>query len=106
MTILGECQKVMGYGIDCGVQGNKVVSCVVVAPKVMFHPCFVFFPALCFQELNSEMKQHHEDLDTLEHVVAELSSCGFAAASSPQHHEKVRSLRKDFTQLQKVARER
>ncbi|XP_066494280.1 microtubule-actin cross-linking factor 1 isoform X1 [Tiliqua scincoides] len=58
------------------------------------------------QELNSEMKQHHEDLDTLEHVAAELSCSGFAAASSPQHQQKVRSLRKDFTQLQKAARER
>uniref|UniRef100_A0A670JE80 Microtubule actin crosslinking factor 1 n=1 Tax=Podarcis muralis TaxID=64176 RepID=A0A670JE80_PODMU len=53
------------------------------------------------QELNSEMKQHHEDLDTLEHLTTELSSCGFAAASSSSHQEKVHSLRKDFMQLQK-----
>uniref|UniRef100_A0A670JRE8 Microtubule actin crosslinking factor 1 n=1 Tax=Podarcis muralis TaxID=64176 RepID=A0A670JRE8_PODMU len=58
------------------------------------------------QELNSEMKQHHEDLDTLEHLTTELSSCGFAAASSSSHQEKVHSLRKDFMQLQKAARER
>ncbi|XP_033013485.1 microtubule-actin cross-linking factor 1 isoform X18 [Lacerta agilis] len=58
------------------------------------------------QELNSEMKQHHEDLDTLEHLTTELSSCGFSAASSSSHQEKVHSLRKDFMQLQKAARER
>ncbi|XP_054854823.1 microtubule-actin cross-linking factor 1 isoform X6 [Eublepharis macularius] len=58
------------------------------------------------QELNSEMMQHHENLETLERVTAELSSCGFAVAGSPQHQEKVRSLRRDFLQLQKVAKER
>nr|XP_034975642.1 microtubule-actin cross-linking factor 1 isoform X16 [Zootoca vivipara] len=58
------------------------------------------------QELNSEMKQHHEALDTLEHLTTELSSSGFAAASSSSHQEKVHSLRKDFMQLQKAARER
>nr|XP_056702719.1 microtubule-actin cross-linking factor 1 [Euleptes europaea] len=58
------------------------------------------------QELNSEMMQHQENLETLERVTAELSSCGFAVAASPQHQEKVRSLRKDFLQLQKAAKER
>uniref|UniRef100_A0A8C5JGZ6 Microtubule actin crosslinking factor 1 n=1 Tax=Junco hyemalis TaxID=40217 RepID=A0A8C5JGZ6_JUNHY len=29
------------------------------------------------QELNSEMRQHQEDLATLEHLAEELSSCGF-----------------------------
>ncbi|KAL8220346.1 UNVERIFIED_CONTAM: hypothetical protein K2H54_044031, partial [Gekko kuhli] len=58
------------------------------------------------QELNSEMMQHQENLEKLERVSAELSSCGFAVAASPQHQEKVRSLRKEFLQLQKVAKER
>ncbi|XP_053123956.1 microtubule-actin cross-linking factor 1 isoform X7 [Hemicordylus capensis] len=59
------------------------------------------------QELNSEMKQHHEDLDALERVAVELSSCGFSAlGGAPQLQEKVRSMRKDFTQLQKAVRER
>ncbi|NXX38340.1 MACF1 factor, partial [Tricholaema leucomelas] len=57
------------------------------------------------QELNSEMKQHQEDLTTLEHLAAELSSCGFAPSTS-QHQEKLQSLKKDFLQLQKVAKER
>lgn len=70
-------------------------------PDVTFHACFLYL-----QELNSEMKQHQEDLDTLERVVTELSSSGFAAANSSQHQEKVRNLRKDFTQLQKAAKER
>uniref|UniRef100_A0A8B9NN67 Microtubule actin crosslinking factor 1 n=1 Tax=Accipiter nisus TaxID=211598 RepID=A0A8B9NN67_9AVES len=30
------------------------------------------------QELNSEMRQHQEDLAVLEHLAAELGSCGFA----------------------------
>ncbi|XP_061453828.1 microtubule-actin cross-linking factor 1 isoform X18 [Rhineura floridana] len=58
------------------------------------------------QELNTEMKQHHEDLDTLECLTTELSSCGFAAAGSSSHQQKVQSLRKDFMQLQKAAKER
>lgn len=63
--------------------------------------------ALRCQDLNSELKQHHEDLDTLEHLAVELSSCGFAAAAGfPQHQERVLSLRKDFGQLQKTAKER
>ncbi|KYO25812.1 hypothetical protein Y1Q_0023620 [Alligator mississippiensis] len=57
------------------------------------------------QELNVEMKQHQEDLDTLEHLAAELNSQGFPAGSS-QMQETVQSLKRDFTQLQKVAKER
>ncbi|XP_062995874.1 microtubule-actin cross-linking factor 1 isoform X2 [Elgaria multicarinata webbii] len=58
------------------------------------------------QELNSEMKQRQEDLDTLERLTTELSSCGFAMVGSSLHQEKVRDLRKDFLQLQKAAKER
>lgn len=62
--------------------------------------------ALCpWQELNSEMRQHQEDLATLEHLAAELGSCGFAPGTS-QQQEKLQSLKKDFLQLQKVAKER
>ncbi|XP_062449771.1 microtubule-actin cross-linking factor 1 isoform X14 [Rhea pennata] len=57
------------------------------------------------QELNLEMRQHQEDLDTLEHLVAELGSCGFPPGAC-QQQEKVQSLKKDFLQLQKVAKER
>ncbi|GAB0199409.1 microtubule-actin cross-linking factor 1 [Grus japonensis] len=57
------------------------------------------------QELNSEMRQHQEDLAVLEHLAAELSSCGFAPSTS-QQQEKLQSLKKDFLQLQKVAKER
>ncbi|XP_071655127.1 microtubule-actin cross-linking factor 1 isoform X4 [Patagioenas fasciata] len=57
------------------------------------------------QELNSELRQHQEDLTTLEHLAAELSSCGFAPGAS-QQQEKLQSLKKDFLQLQKVAKER
>ncbi|NXP46772.1 MACF1 factor, partial [Heliornis fulica] len=57
------------------------------------------------QELNSEMKQHQEDLEVLEHLAEELSSCGFAPGAS-QEQEKLQSLKKDFLQLQKVAKER
>ncbi|XP_058051863.1 microtubule-actin cross-linking factor 1 [Ahaetulla prasina] len=58
------------------------------------------------QELNSEMKQRHEDLDKLEHLTTELSSCGLVWTGFSSHQEKVRSLRKEFTQLQKVTKER
>lgn len=62
--------------------------------------------SLCsWQELNSEMKQHQEDLATLEHLAAELGSSGFAPGAS-QQQEKLQSLKKDFLQLQKVAKER
>uniref|UniRef100_A0A8B9GC10 Microtubule actin crosslinking factor 1 n=1 Tax=Amazona collaria TaxID=241587 RepID=A0A8B9GC10_9PSIT len=57
------------------------------------------------QELNSELRQHQEDLAALENLAAELSSCGFAPGAS-QQQEKLQSLRKDFLQLQKVAEER
>ncbi|NXM54385.1 MACF1 factor, partial [Illadopsis cleaveri] len=57
------------------------------------------------QELNSEMRQHQEDLATLEHLAEELSSCGFAP-STFQQQEKMQSLKKDFLQLQKVAKDR
>ncbi|XP_010121597.1 PREDICTED: microtubule-actin cross-linking factor 1-like, partial [Chlamydotis macqueenii] len=56
------------------------------------------------QELNSEMRQHQEDLATLEHLAAELGSCSFAPGAS-QQQEKLQSLKKDFLQLQKVAKE-
>ncbi|XP_074418785.1 microtubule-actin cross-linking factor 1 isoform X5 [Larus michahellis] len=57
------------------------------------------------QELNSEMKQHQEDLATLEQLAAELGSCGFAPGAC-QQQEKLQTLKKDFLQLQKVAKER
>ncbi|NXY16581.1 MACF1 factor, partial [Atrichornis clamosus] len=57
------------------------------------------------QELNSEMRPHQEDLATLEHLAEELSSCGFAP-SAFQQQEKLQSLKKDFLQLQKVAKDR
>ncbi|NWV01010.1 MACF1 factor, partial [Upupa epops] len=57
------------------------------------------------QELNLELKQHQEDLVTLEQLAAELRSCSFAPAAS-QQQEKLQNLKKDFLQLQKVAKER
>ncbi|XP_071623642.1 microtubule-actin cross-linking factor 1 isoform X11 [Heliangelus exortis] len=57
------------------------------------------------QELNSEMRQHQEDLATLESLAEELSSCSFAPGAS-QQQEKLQSLKKNFLQLQKVAKER
>uniref|UniRef100_A0A8C3RII8 Microtubule actin crosslinking factor 1 n=1 Tax=Cyanoderma ruficeps TaxID=181631 RepID=A0A8C3RII8_9PASS len=57
------------------------------------------------QELNSEMRQHQEDLAALEQLAEELSSCGFAP-STFQQQEKLQSLKKDFLQLQKVAKDR
>ncbi|XP_039183756.1 microtubule-actin cross-linking factor 1 isoform X5 [Crotalus tigris] len=58
------------------------------------------------QELNSEMKQRYEDLDKLEHLTTEISSCGLVWTGFSSHQEKVRSLRKEFTQLQKATKER
>ncbi|KAG8142954.1 hypothetical protein E2320_000260 [Naja naja] len=58
------------------------------------------------EELNSEMTQHHEDLDDLEHLTTELSSCGLVWTGFSSHQEKVRSLRKEFTQLQKATKDR
>ncbi|NXQ40616.1 MACF1 factor, partial [Catharus fuscescens] len=57
------------------------------------------------QELNSEMRQHQEDLATLEQLAEELSSCGFTP-STFQQQEKLQSLKKEFLQLQKVAKDR
>ncbi|NWZ28539.1 MACF1 factor, partial [Asarcornis scutulata] len=57
------------------------------------------------QELNLELRQHQEDLAALEHLAAELGSCGFAPGASLQQ-EKLQSLKKEFLQLQKVAEER
>ncbi|XP_040391216.1 microtubule-actin cross-linking factor 1 isoform X7 [Cygnus olor] len=57
------------------------------------------------QELNLELRQHQEDLAALEHLAAELGSCGFAPSASLQQ-EKLQSLKKEFLQLQKVAEER
>uniref|UniRef100_A0A8I5NJY6 Microtubule actin crosslinking factor 1 n=1 Tax=Papio anubis TaxID=9555 RepID=A0A8I5NJY6_PAPAN len=57
------------------------------------------------QELNLEMEDQQENLDTLEHLVTELSSCGFALDLS-QHQDRVQNLRKDFTELQKTVKER
>ncbi|NXJ88882.1 MACF1 factor, partial [Corythaixoides concolor] len=57
------------------------------------------------QELNLEMRQHQEDLAALEQLAAELGSCSFAPGVS-QQQEKLQSLKKDFLQLQKVAKER
>ncbi|NWR78558.1 MACF1 factor, partial [Centropus unirufus] len=57
------------------------------------------------QELNLEMKQQQEDLATLEQLAAELGSCSFVPGAS-QLQEKLQSLKTDFLQLQKVAKER
>ncbi|XP_013926629.1 PREDICTED: microtubule-actin cross-linking factor 1 isoform X2 [Thamnophis sirtalis] len=58
------------------------------------------------QELNSEMKLCHEDLDKLEQLTTELSSGGLVWTGFSSHQEKVRSLRKEFTQMQKATKER
>uniref|UniRef100_A0A6I8NFP0 Microtubule actin crosslinking factor 1 n=1 Tax=Ornithorhynchus anatinus TaxID=9258 RepID=A0A6I8NFP0_ORNAN len=57
------------------------------------------------QELNLEMREQQENLDALEHLASELSSCGISTDLS-QHQETVQKLKKDFTELQKTARER
>lgn len=57
------------------------------------------------QELNLEMEDQQENLDTLEHLVTELSSSGFALDLS-QHQDRTQNLRKDFTELQKIIKER
>ncbi|XP_023618542.1 microtubule-actin cross-linking factor 1 isoform X6 [Myotis lucifugus] len=57
------------------------------------------------QELNSEMEDQQDNLDTLEHLVTELSSCGFALDLS-QHQDRIQNLKKDFTELQKIVKER
>nr|XP_023488814.1 microtubule-actin cross-linking factor 1 isoform X28 [Equus caballus] len=57
------------------------------------------------QELNLEMEDQRENLDTLEHLVTDLSSCGFALDLS-QHQDRVHNLKRDFTELQKTVKER
>uniref|UniRef100_A0A8C0XN68 Microtubule-actin cross-linking factor 1 n=1 Tax=Castor canadensis TaxID=51338 RepID=A0A8C0XN68_CASCN len=57
------------------------------------------------QELTSEMEDQRENLDTLEHLVTALNSCGLALNLS-QHKVRVQNLRKDFTELQKTVQER
>uniref|UniRef100_A0A8B9CU86 Microtubule actin crosslinking factor 1 n=1 Tax=Anser brachyrhynchus TaxID=132585 RepID=A0A8B9CU86_9AVES len=49
------------------------------------------------QELNLELRQHQEDLAALEHLAAELGSCGFVPSASLQQ-EKLQSLKKEFLQ--------
>ncbi|OXB56436.1 hypothetical protein ASZ78_010690 [Callipepla squamata] len=57
------------------------------------------------QELNVEMGQHQEDLAALEQLAVELSACGFVPGTAAQQ-EKLQSLKEEFLQLQKVAKER
>ncbi|XP_038613931.1 microtubule-actin cross-linking factor 1 isoform X3 [Tachyglossus aculeatus] len=57
------------------------------------------------QELNLEMREQQENLDALEHLASDLSSCGISTDLS-QQQEMVQKLKKDFTELQKTARER
>ncbi|KAJ1063908.1 hypothetical protein K5549_009220 [Capra hircus] len=57
------------------------------------------------QELNLEMEDQQENLDALEHLVTDLSSCGFALDLS-QHQDRVQNLKEDFTELQKTIKER
>lgn len=52
-----------------------------------------------------EMEDQQENLDTLEHLVTDLSSCGFALDLS-QHQHRVQNLKKDFSELQKTIKER
>lgn len=51
------------------------------------------------------MEDQQENLETLENLVTELGSCGFALDLS-QHQDRVQNLRKDFTELQKTVKER
>ena len=51
------------------------------------------------------MEDQQENLDTLEHLVTDLSSYGFALDLS-QHQYRVQNLKKDFTELQKTIKER
>ncbi|XP_069827488.1 microtubule-actin cross-linking factor 1 isoform X3 [Dendropsophus ebraccatus] len=57
------------------------------------------------QELNIEIKQQEEHLDTLEHLVKDLSTCPLLLDTS-EHLRKVHALKKDFQDLQEAARER
>ncbi|XP_070621010.1 microtubule-actin cross-linking factor 1 isoform X4 [Erythrolamprus reginae] len=58
------------------------------------------------QDLNSELRQRQEDLEKLEHLTTELSSSGLLCSGPSSPQETVHSLRKEFTQLQRNARER
>lgn len=51
------------------------------------------------------MEDQQENLDALEYLVTELSSCGFALDLS-QHQDRIQNLKKDFTELQKIVKER
>ncbi|XP_043854390.1 microtubule-actin cross-linking factor 1-like isoform X17 [Dromiciops gliroides] len=57
------------------------------------------------QELNLEMGEQQENLDALEHLATDLSTCGFSLDAS-QHQERVQKLKKEFTGLQKLVQER
>ncbi|CAJ0964668.1 unnamed protein product [Ranitomeya imitator] len=57
------------------------------------------------QDLNIEIKQQEEQLDTLEHLVKDLSTCPLLVDTS-EHLQKVHTLKKAFQDLQKSARER
>ncbi|XP_021231069.1 microtubule-actin cross-linking factor 1 isoform X11 [Numida meleagris] len=57
------------------------------------------------QELNAEMGQHQEDLAALEQLAVELGASGFVPGTAAQQ-EKLQSLKEEFLQLQKVAKER
>ncbi|KAG9492980.1 hypothetical protein GDO78_001103 [Eleutherodactylus coqui] len=57
------------------------------------------------QELNIELKQQEEQLDTLEHLVMDLSTCPLLSDTS-EHLHKVQTLKKAFKDLQEAARER
>lgn len=60
---------------------------------------------LAQQELTLEMEDQKENLDTLEQLVTALGSSGFALDLS-QHQDKIQTLKKDFTELQKTVQER
>lgn len=51
------------------------------------------------------MEDQQENLDTIEHLVTELSSCAFPLDLS-QHQDRIQNLKKDFTELQKTVKER
>ncbi|XP_044142353.1 LOW QUALITY PROTEIN: microtubule-actin cross-linking factor 1-like [Bufo gargarizans] len=57
------------------------------------------------QELNIEIKQQGEQLDTLEHLVKDLSTCPLLLDTS-EHLQKVYSLKKAFQDLQEAAKDR
>ena len=64
-----------------------------------------YISLFAWQELNLEMEDQQENLDALEHLVTDLSSCGFALDLS-QHQDRVQNLKDDFTELQKTIKER